>query len=359
MPMVSVIIPVYNTGAYLNHCLESVVNQSLKDIEIVCVDDYSSDNSIQILDEYKNRDSRFVIIKHDKNYGLLKTRGDGVKFSSGKYIIFLDSDDSIELETCEKLSALMEKTECDIIQFGTNVVRQEGANPLMTSHYIQFLKPCKKTLSGDKIFKYQFSGIANWHIWNKIYRSEICKKSYDLAKEQYMIVSDDLYMSFYFSLLAKKMKGVSEKYYNYNIGRGYTNSNNTKINQIRTISSNSWFILDCIDYLKKEDIYDKYGKYCFREPLLQLGACVSIMETIDDEETKNKALEVIRSSWSFDPFKELLQNMIDNADWNSLSNRVRRHVSDFGIIKTIAVIMHIISFNIRKRVTQCLLQLRT
>ncbi len=352
MPMVSVIIPVYNTGIYLNDCLKSVVNQSLHDIEIVCVDDNSSDNSVQLLEEYSKQDSRFLIIKHDNNCGLLKTRGDGVKAASGKYIIFLDSDDSVELDTCEKLSSLMEKTGCDIIQFGTNVIPHDGTDPSLTSHYIQFLKPYKKTLTGDKIFEYQFGGTANWHIWNKIYRAEICKKSYDLARQQYMIVSDDLYISFYCMYLAKKMRGVSEKYYNYHIGRGYTNSNNTKINQIKTISSNSWFITDCMVFLKKEGFFDKYRKYCFREPLLQLGACISIMNTIDEESLKNEAAEIIRNSWSFDPFTELLQKMIDNPNWNSLPNRIRRHIIDFGYYKTGKMLIHMVLFNIRKKITQ-------
>ena len=356
MPAISVIIPVYNTGIYLENCLESVVNQSLKDIEIVCVDDYSSDNSVQILEEYKNKDNRFVIVKHDENYGLLRTRGDGVKISSGKYIIFLDSDDSIKLDACEELFVLMEKTGCDIIQFGTNIVPQDGTDPSLVSHYIHFLKPHKKMIIGDKIFEYQFGGMANWHIWNKVYKAEICKKSYEIAKDDYMIVSDDLYISFYLTYLAKKMKGVSKKYYNYHIGRGYINSNNSKIKQIKTISNNSWFILDCIVFLKKEGSYDKYRKYCFRDPLLQLGSCISIMNTIDNDVMRREALEIICNSWSFDPFVDLLQKMINDKEWNSLSNRIKRHIDDFGIIDTIGMLFHIVSFECKKKITKTIIK---
>ena len=356
MPMVSVVIPVYNTGIYLDHCLESVVNQSLKDIEIICVDDCSSDDSVQILEEYEKRDDRFVIIKHDTNCGLLRARGDGVKASSGKYIIFLDSDDSIEPDTCEELSSLMERTGCDIIQFGTNVIPEDGTDPSLTSHYINFLRPHKRTLTGDRIFEYQFGGTANWHLWNKIYRAELCKKSYDLVKDRYMIVSDDLYISFYLTYLAEKMKGVTKKYYNYHIGRGYINSNNSKIKQIRTICDNSWFISDCIGYLEKEGTFDRYRKYCFREPLLQLGACVSIMDTIDDEGLKNEALGMIRDSWSFEPFKDLLQEMVTDDKWNSPSNRIRRHIADFGVIKSIRIFLHILAFNSKRKVIQLFLR---
>lgn len=352
MPKVSIIVSVYNTAIYLENCLSSIVNQSLKDIEIICVDDHSSDNSVQIIERYSSSDSRIVTVRHEKNCGLLRTRGDGVKASSGEYIVFLDSDDSLEPEACEQLSILMDKTGCDVIQFGTNVVPHGNVDSSLTSHYIHFLKPCKRKLSGDNIFEYQYGGTADWHLWNKIYRSEICKKAYQTARNQYMIVSDDLYISFFIMYYAKKMEGVSKKYYNYNIGRGYTNSDNTKINQIRVISDNSWFILDCIDFLKKEGKYEKYRKYCFREPLLQLGACVSLMKTIEDEETKCEAIRIIKESWSNELYTELVEKMIEDDKWNSLRGRLKRHIDDFGLIRTIKMIIHVISFNVKKKITQ-------
>jgi len=95
MPKISVIIPVYNTEKYIRQCLDSVVNQTLTDIEIICVNDGSTDGSAQILEEYASKDSRIKIIQQ-KNQGAGETRNKGIKIAQGEYIAFIDSDDFLE-----------------------------------------------------------------------------------------------------------------------------------------------------------------------------------------------------------------------------------------------------------------------
>lgn len=92
-PKVSVIIPVYNVEKYLRECLDSIVNQSLRDIEIICVNDCTPDKSQEILDEYAAQDSRFILLKHEQNKGLSGTRNTGLARAKGGYIYFIDSDD--------------------------------------------------------------------------------------------------------------------------------------------------------------------------------------------------------------------------------------------------------------------------
>ena len=92
---ISVIIPVYNTEKYIKRCLESVVNQSFKNIEIVIVDDCSPDNSHSIIESYQKNDSRIKYIKHPHNKGLLWARITGIRNATGKYILHLDADDAI------------------------------------------------------------------------------------------------------------------------------------------------------------------------------------------------------------------------------------------------------------------------
>ena len=102
MPKVSVIIPVYNVEKYLSECLDSVVNQTLKDIEIICVNDGSPDGSAAILEEYAQKDNRIKVITQE-NRGLSEARNSGLKIASGEYIAFLDSDDYIDLKFFEQL----------------------------------------------------------------------------------------------------------------------------------------------------------------------------------------------------------------------------------------------------------------
>lgn len=99
---ISVIIPVYNVEKYLRECLDSVVNQTFKDIEIICVDDGSTDKSLEILQEYKRKDDRFVILQQ-RHSGAGAARNYGLKLAEGKYIQFLDSDDYFEPTLLEEL----------------------------------------------------------------------------------------------------------------------------------------------------------------------------------------------------------------------------------------------------------------
>lgn len=102
-PCVSVIIPVYNTEKYLRQCLDSVVNQTLRNIEIICIDDKSTDNSLQILQEYAQKDNRLKIVKNKKNSGSAASRNKGVLLAKGEYIGFVDSDDYISLDYYKNL----------------------------------------------------------------------------------------------------------------------------------------------------------------------------------------------------------------------------------------------------------------
>lgn len=95
-PKVSIIVPVYNVEEYLVKCLDSLVNQTLKEIEIICINDGSTDNSLEILNTYAQKDSRITIIDK-KNEGVSAARNTGLNISKGEYIMFVDSDDYLEL----------------------------------------------------------------------------------------------------------------------------------------------------------------------------------------------------------------------------------------------------------------------
>lgn len=115
-PKVSVIIPVYNVEKYLRECLDSVVNQTLKEIEIICVDDGSTDSSLDILKEYATKDNRFTIITQ-KNLHAGVARNRGIQLAKGEYVHFLDSDDWIEQDAYEKLYKILKDNKADLVKF--------------------------------------------------------------------------------------------------------------------------------------------------------------------------------------------------------------------------------------------------
>lgn len=113
MAKISVIIPVYNTQKYLRECLDSVVNQTLTDIEIICVDDGSTDNSINILNEYKEQDSRIKVLTQ-RNTGAAVARNNGILHATGEYLYFTDSDDYISHSLLEKMYNKVKEKNADI-----------------------------------------------------------------------------------------------------------------------------------------------------------------------------------------------------------------------------------------------------
>ncbi len=116
MAKVSVIVPVYQVEKYLDRCIQSIQNQELQDIQIILVDDGSTDRSPSICDEYANQDERILVI-HKKNGGLSSARNAGMRAASGEYVFFVDSDDWIDPETLRELVLEAEKTGADFVRF--------------------------------------------------------------------------------------------------------------------------------------------------------------------------------------------------------------------------------------------------
>ena len=122
---ISVIVPVYNTEAYLAECLDSLINQTWTDLEIICVNDGSSDNSAAILAKYAEKDIRIRVITQE-NGGLSAARNSGLRAAAGDYVCFVDSDDRLEKIACERLAMEILGKQPDLIVFGANTI-PEGA----------------------------------------------------------------------------------------------------------------------------------------------------------------------------------------------------------------------------------------
>lgn len=135
MIQVSVIIPVYNTEKYLPKCLESVCNQTLKDIEIICVNDASPDGSLAVLQEYAKNDNRIKLINFTENKGAAAARNAGIDAATGEYIGFVDSDDFVDLDFYEKLYTKAKETDADAVKGNVYDCDENGENPTLTDFY--------------------------------------------------------------------------------------------------------------------------------------------------------------------------------------------------------------------------------
>ena len=168
----SIIIPVYNVEKYLPKCLDSIVNQTYKNIEIICINDGSTDNSLKILEEYAQKDERIKIINQE-NQGVSVARNVGIDNATGDYILFVDSDDWIDRDTCKILKIELENEYYDLIIFNHSVVTKKSTRPTkyIGGNKFAFWAACYKTsiiknnnikfpknikISEDHFFKYNF-----------------------------------------------------------------------------------------------------------------------------------------------------------------------------------------------------------
>lgn len=193
---VSVIIPVYNVEKYLVDCLESVIQQSMREIEIICVNDGSTDNSYNILSEYADRDSR-ILIMNKENGGLSAARNTGYKKASGKYILFLDSDDYLSSpDVLDLLYKKAEKEEVDQLYFDAEVIFENENIKAANSNYITYYQRKKNytvTLSGKELFcEFQADWDFKPNVCMQLYRRRFLE-DYELTFCENLLHEDEVF----------------------------------------------------------------------------------------------------------------------------------------------------------------------
>ena len=214
-PKVSVILPIYNVGKYLTQSLDSLLNQTLKEIEIICVNDGSTDNCYEILEEYKKKDSRIKVI-HTKNQGTGAARNEGLKIATGECIGFVDPDDWAKPNMFERLYNLIQEKDSDIVMFipdGYNEQKKEYETyPYFCDDNFKCI-PKNKNFSWKDLspFKYPMC------VWNKLYKKELFDKyNIDFAEgldfEDHKVIFGSL-------LTAEKIYFIPEKLYVYRFNR--------------------------------------------------------------------------------------------------------------------------------------------
>lgn len=150
MVKISVIVPVYNVEKYLKQCLDHIIHQSFKDIEIICINDGSTDNSLDVLNKFAERDSRIQIINQE-NRGLGATRNRGIELAKGEYIYFMDGDDYLELNALKELYQISQQHNLDFAIFMINNFKQTTNEHINDDYYTM---PYLKKRVGDKVFNY-------------------------------------------------------------------------------------------------------------------------------------------------------------------------------------------------------------
>lgn len=221
MARVSVVIPVYNIERHLRQCLDSVAGQSLRDIEVICVDDGSTDDSPKILADYASKDSRFQVITQF-NAGPGAARNTGMAKATGEYLIFLDSDDWFEPDFLERMVAKAESTEADVTicraaEFDSETGRELPSEWMLKSEYLP-----GATFSPEDIAEHIFQFTYGWP-WDKLYRAGFVKRAgfcYPALPN-----SEDLVFVFQGLALAEKIAVVETVLVHHRVNRASSVSN--------------------------------------------------------------------------------------------------------------------------------------
>lgn len=191
MSKVSIIIPVFKVEKYLNRCLDSIINQTFSDFEIILIDDCSPDKSGKICDEYLNKDSRIKVIHCKQNGGLSVARNIGLEICNGEYIAFVDSDDYIESCYLENLIKHLEESNADIVQCGFCEVVNGEKKVLLNNKKSQ----CE-IYTKEQAFNFLFGdgdcNKLNFIVWNKLFKKSIVN---DIRFEEGMRNEDVVYVS--------------------------------------------------------------------------------------------------------------------------------------------------------------------
>lgn len=204
--LISVIVPIYNVEQYIHTCLDSIINQTYKKLEIILIDDGSTDNCPGICDEYAKKDKRIKVI-HKKNGGLSDARNSGLKIAGGSIISFIDSDDYIALNMFEEMYNIMISEYSDIVSCGVKIAYDQQyankANPETGNVETMDTSSAMKELLVD--------GKLKQHVWNKLYKKDLIK---DILFEKGKY-HEDVFWSYQAIARAKKVTVTSNQYYYY------------------------------------------------------------------------------------------------------------------------------------------------
>lgn len=300
MAKISIIIPVYNVEKYLNACIDSLLSQTFSDIEIICIDDASTDLSGEMLDDYAAQDSRIRVLHSEENRGTLRARIRGVSESTGKYIMFVDSDDYLETVTCEALLRKLKEHQADVLHFGTIVHTGRNVSEDLKDWVIHFLTPYEGEQKGNLIEKCFVEEAFDFNITNKIWKREVCEQAFSNVEPVRLVASEDRYIFFLLMYYAKTYYGVADQYYNYNIGIGVTGGDILSLEQFEKRCSGAMASELVKNFFEKKGEKEKFQKElkCFADKIL--WDCVDCWHNKLEKQDEKRGFEVLRKYFSPD-----------------------------------------------------------
>ena len=318
MPKVSVVIPFYNVEGYIEQCLESVVNQTLKDIEIILVDDASNDKSASIVNTFAKQDNRIKVLKLEERKGQGYARNRAIEVAQGEYIVFVDSDDFIKLDMFEKLYKIASASNLDIAMCQTVEFDDVTGRYIESGYYS--LEPL--SIFKDKIFEpketKEYILDINVALWNKIYKTDYLRKIGEKFPEGF--IYEDLPFFFGTYLPAKKAQIIWEKLYFYRVRAKNSTMqqvNKKVLDRLPMVSltyekmKNTKYLLDIKQRLQAWVIDDLFHRYTILKNYSQKEYFFLMKKIFQSLEIENINDEYWKSVYHFDGYLLVINNSFE------------------------------------------------
>lgn len=230
MPKISIVIPAYNVGNYLQECLDSVRNQTFSDIEAIVVNDASPDNVGEVAAQAAAQDARIRVVTNNPNMGTHRTRMAGVENASGEYTFFLDGDDALKPDMCEQLAAEIDKHPVDVLHFGLTVVATNDLLENERQAFETFNNTPTPDSTGEDIVRDIFDESrgykVDWRVTQRLYKTSLLKKAFAAMTRDRLGRSQDGYECFVVSTFAQSYHSCKDcRGYIYYYGRGISGTN--------------------------------------------------------------------------------------------------------------------------------------
>lgn len=239
MPVISVIIPGYNNCRYIGQCIASATSQSLRDIEVIVVDDCSTDDTVAVVNRFADEDNRMKLMRHTTNQGTLAARKTGILASTGKYVMLIDQDDEFVPGSFQKLVDFAADHPADIYHFAVTVDAANPAAQQVAPIMEHALTPTFPELDGKTILQKQFSPTEgfDWLVHHRMFEGDFLRRAYAMAPDTKLVLADDYFMTFIIDSLASTYRSIAEPWYIYHLGRGDTYGEAMTLKSYLTLSA--------------------------------------------------------------------------------------------------------------------------
>ncbi len=253
---ISVILPVYNAAPYLDKCLSAFIDQTFKDFEVICVDDGSTDDSLKILNEYAEKDPRFVVLTGE-NLGPARARNKGLRQAAGKYIMFCDADDSYKAQMIERMHSTLIQEDVDLViceqTYSTESTNQTFLNVISAEHTgLTLTHTGKYVLNETRILELT----PNCMLWNKIFKKSIIDK-YNIGFPSGYLSDDNVFVCQYLYCI-QSYYGLKEKLYARNYVEGSVSFELKLTTDLKSIKDHAYIPIHVFWFLVKNRLHNDF-----------------------------------------------------------------------------------------------------